>query len=462
MGSLTFGTSSIPDLNGKVFIVTGGNSGVGYECARQLALHNGHVIIVTHGQGSRWPTPQDELDGPGAVSKIISEKSDAKVEYQECDLSSFRSIKSFADSFLSRSLPLHCLINNAGLQTPPDAKTEDGFEITLGVNFFGPFYLTQLLLPALRGSSPSRIVWVSSPDEVLGETHWDDIRGDHSYSTDMTAYGTSKLWDLMVGLEMNNRLQGTGIESFACHPGICRTDLFRKADHDKMASVVTDWMQWLGGQTAASGALALLYCATSPDLEGKGGTFYGPYYKGPITLNLLNTQQRTPGNPEANDPAARARLYEAALNIVNEASLKVALGDLGSKLKVGEVSHVEAKESTSAPAAGGREAPGVGTTTTSPAAAAAAGGGATSTSATTATQTDTAAAGGGGVGGVGSTVSEMAQKVSERITSGAQIMASKIEQGMTALGLDEPATTGKTPLERTLPVAEAPAGIKED
>jgi NAD(P)-dependent dehydrogenase (short-subunit alcohol dehydrogenase family) len=458
MGSLSFGTSSIPDLNGKVFIVTGGNSGIGFECSRQLALHGGHVIIATHGQGSRWPTPQDELDGPGAVSKIMSEKGDAKVEFQECDLSSFRSIKTFADAFLSRSLPLHCLINNAGLQTPPDAKTEDGFEITLGVNFFGPFYLTQLLLPALRGSSPSRIVWVSSPDEVLGETHWDDIRGDHSYATDLTAYGTSKLWDLMVGLEMNDRLAGSGVESFACHPGLCRTDIFRKGDHEKMTTVITEWAQWVGGQTAASGALALLYCATAPELQGKGGTFYGPYYKGPITLNLLNTQQRTPGNPEANDPAARARLYEAALNIVNEASLKVALGDLGSRLKGGEVSHVEARQSTSAPATGGREAPGVSTTTSGSAAVSATT--ATPTSTTEATQTDTATAmpAGGGVAGVGAAVSDMAQKVSEKITAGTQVVADKIAQGVSALGLDESAS--KVPPERV--VAEAPAGIKAD
>eukprot|EP00879_Flechtneria_rotunda_P009861 GHRR01010313.1.p1 GENE.GHRR01010313.1~~GHRR01010313.1.p1 ORF type:complete len:372 (+),score=104.96 GHRR01010313.1:231-1346(+) len=362
MGSLTFSTSSIPDLQGKTYIVTGGNSGIGYETARQLALHKGHVIIATHSQKQPATTPADEIDGPGAVAKIRQEDKNANVEYMECDLASFKSIQKFAQAFLGRAQPLHCLINNAGLQTPLDGKTEDGFEITLGVNFFGPFFLTQLLLPALKDTAetgPTRIIWVSSPEESVGETDWNDIRGDNR-PTDMKTYATSKLWDIMVALEMNDRLKGTGVESFACHPGMCRTDIFRKADHDKMASIITDWAQWIAGQTAASGALSLLYCATAPELEGKGGTYYGPYYKGPLSLNMLNTQQRTPGNPEANDPAARARLYEAALNIVNEASAKLALEALGAALVTGHVSHVEAKAPTYTPAPGGAHgAPGL-------------------------------------------------------------------------------------------------------
>eukprot|EP00878_Enallax_costatus_P016154 GHUV01016944.1.p1 GENE.GHUV01016944.1~~GHUV01016944.1.p1 ORF type:complete len:408 (+),score=106.41 GHUV01016944.1:160-1383(+) len=317
MGSLTWNTSSIPDLSGKTFIVTGGNSGIGYECSKELAMHGAHVIIATHGQNPGGPTPTDQVDGPGAVSKIKEKKSDANVEYMECDLSSFRSIRSFAESFQSRGLPLHGLINNAGLQTPPDATTDDGFEITVGINFFGPFYLTQLLLPTLKASTPSRVVWVSSPEETIADTDWSDLRGTR-LSTDIHAYANSKLWDLMVGLELNERLKGTGVESFACHPGMCRTDLFRKGDHDKMATQITDWTQWIAGQTAASGALPLLYCATAPDLEGKGGTYYGAYYKGPWTPNVFNTSQRTPGNTEANNPELRARLYDEAVQIVNE------------------------------------------------------------------------------------------------------------------------------------------------
>eukprot|EP00879_Flechtneria_rotunda_P007465 GHRR01007831.1.p1 GENE.GHRR01007831.1~~GHRR01007831.1.p1 ORF type:complete len:433 (+),score=143.65 GHRR01007831.1:508-1806(+) len=252
-----------------------------------------------------------------AVAKIKEKDPHAKVEYMELDLASFRSINNFATEFNQKGLPLHCLINNAGVQTPYNAKTKDGLTLVIGIDYYGHLYLTHLLLPALKGSAPSRIVWVSSPAETLGKTNWDDLRYDHA-ENDFEAYATSKLWDLMVAFELNKRLHGTGVDSFACHPGTARTDIFRKSDHEKMSTVITDWMQWLGGQSAESGALPLLYCATAPELEGKGGTYYGPYYKGPLTANVLNTSQRTPGNPEANDTAACARLYHETTTIVNE------------------------------------------------------------------------------------------------------------------------------------------------
>jgi NAD(P)-dependent dehydrogenase (short-subunit alcohol dehydrogenase family) len=328
MGSLTFSTKDIPDLSGKTFIITGGNSGIGYETAKNLALKGGHVIIATHAQKPDAPMPTDEVDGPGAVEKIKKHDSNAKVEYRECDCSSFRSIRSFAESILSSNMPVHCLINNSGLQTPPNGRTEDDFEITMGINFFSHFYLTQLLLPALKRSTPSRIVWTSSNAETAGYTDWNDIRCDNR-KTVFETYGTSKLWMLLMALEFNDRLKGTGVESFACQPGIARTDAFRKGDHEKTTSVVTDWAQFFTGQSAASGALSMMYCATSPDLEGKGGTYYGPPYKSTFTANVMNTSRCNPKNDEAQDPEIRHKLYDAVLQIVNETAAR--LGQDGAK-----------------------------------------------------------------------------------------------------------------------------------
>jgi len=317
--SLTWTTDQIPDLAGKTFVVTGGNTGLGFETSKHLARKNAHVVIASR--------PEGDLPPPHEALRLIKEQvPHARVEYMPVELSSFRSIKAFADEFKSRGYPLHCLINNAGLQTPPDGTTEDGFELLMGINYLGPFFLTKLLIDRLKASAPARIVWVSSAAESIGEINWDDLKRNRG-KTDMLQYGSTKLMDLMAAKEMNERLKGTGVESFACHPGLARTDIVRdpKADHSKAASVITDWASWVVGQTAEEGAVALLYTATAPELTGKGGSYYGPLYKGPMTSNLFNTSERTPDNKYATDPEACRRLYDLTEQVVTETAAR-ALG----------------------------------------------------------------------------------------------------------------------------------------
>jgi len=195
----------------------------------------------------------------------------------------------------------------------------------VGVNYFGAFYLTQLLLDSIKASAPSRVLWVSSPEESLGDIEWDDLEGHKQKHSDWDAYSRSKLLDLMAAQELNRRLYGTKVESFAVQPGMVRTDLWNQDKTDvkgKWAAFITDWASWAAGLTPAQGALPLLYAAAAPDVEGQGGGFFGPQYKGPIALNQFPTGNRTPDNPLAKDSTAQAKLYNMTERIIESVNQK--------------------------------------------------------------------------------------------------------------------------------------------
>ncbi|KAK9815820.1 hypothetical protein WJX72_010208 [[Myrmecia] bisecta] len=252
----------------------------------------------------------------------ISENRNAQVEGMECDLTSLRSIKAFSDRFYKKNIPLHMLLNNAGTFLPPYDFTEDGFEVTVGTNYFGTFYLTHLLMDKLKQTAPSRIVFQASLFEHLGHIDWKDLECKRSQESGVFEYATSKLEVIMLARELNKRLQGSGVECFISQPGLAHTPLYRKSDHKKLSTWLVDAAQWVYGQRAPQACLSLLFAATEPSLQGKGGSYYGPpfVYLAAIHIPFVtgwNTGQREPGNVYTRDQVAWKHLYDETTNLIN-------------------------------------------------------------------------------------------------------------------------------------------------
>ncbi|KIY95843.1 Retinol dehydrogenase 13 [Monoraphidium neglectum] len=204
-----------PDQLGKVFVVTGANSGLGYETTLRLAERNALVVMAVRNTES----------GNRAAEAIRYQVRGAKLLVWHVNMASFRSVRAFA-SRVAASFPsgIHGLVNNAGVLNAPvsgaAATSENGIEVTRAVDYFGPVLLTHLLLPSLAVAAPSRVVSVSSLGEALGALDWGDLRGLNSPASTFRAYGCAKLMLLMWTRELNRRLRGTGIDCFAVHPAV--------------------------------------------------------------------------------------------------------------------------------------------------------------------------------------------------------------------------------------------------
>ncbi|KXZ55461.1 hypothetical protein GPECTOR_2g1010 [Gonium pectorale] len=226
-----------------------------------------------------WDTERDMPDM--AAEQIKEEFPWAKLTLLQADMSSLKSVRQLADVFMSAGTSLHVLVNNAGVLAPgPFALTEEGFEQTLATNFFGPLYLTLLLAPRLRASAPARVVNVASFGEMFGKVHWDDLRGAKLESSGLRAYAASKLYLIMASRELNRRLRGTGVDVFPVHPGIVSSPGESKSDKRYLVSVTAFLNARLHGQSELRGALAPLFAATEPGLQGRGGAYIGPNQMG--------------------------------------------------------------------------------------------------------------------------------------------------------------------------------------
>jgi NAD(P)-dependent dehydrogenase (short-subunit alcohol dehydrogenase family) len=268
------------NLSGKKVIITGANSGIGFEAAKALAKNGAEVIIAA----------RDQQKGSSAVNSIKEEYPQASAEIMELDLADLTSVKEFARRFSSRFDRLDILINNAGVMIPPYQKTKDGFELQFGTNHLGHFALTGLLLPPLKKTPFSRVVTISSLAHRGASIYFDNLDGSQGYKA-MKFYGQSKLANLLFAKELDNRLKQHGLStiSIACHPGISSTNLFKlgKKDAPRYIKALMDLMF----QPAKMGALPTLYAATEKSL--KGGEYIGPDGKG-----------NRRGNPTLETPAA--------------------------------------------------------------------------------------------------------------------------------------------------------------
>ena len=245
--------------NGLVALVTGASSGIGRVSAAELALQGYHVFLACRGQ-EKAKVVLDEIAARSAGT--------AKAEFLSLDLGDLDSVRQCAQSFLARGLPLHVLVNNAGL-AGQKGLTRSGFELTFGTCHVGHFLLTHLLLDCLKRSAPARVVVVASQAHrhTKGLDYSTLQQSTHSVGG-LKEYAGAKLANILFAAELGRRLQGTGVTTYALHPGVVATDVWRSLPWP------LDWLIKRFMITAEQGAATTLYCATSPDCANSTGLYY--------------------------------------------------------------------------------------------------------------------------------------------------------------------------------------------
>ena len=255
-------------LDGVTAVITGANAGVGKETARHLYRRGARVIMGAR-SAERGEAAREE------IVESVSEAADGGDGDQgspgalivlQLDLASLQSVRDFAEEVLSRADKINLLINNAGVMACPRAETKDGFEMQLGVNHLGHFLLTLLLLDRLIASAPSRIVNLSSLAHTRGKMHFDDLMLERNYGK-WQAYYQSKLANVLFTRELARRLLGTQVTTYAVHPGVVRTELWRYQG-------CLDRLMRPFFKTPEQGAQTTLYCALAPELTTISGRYY--------------------------------------------------------------------------------------------------------------------------------------------------------------------------------------------
>lgn len=257
--------NDVPNQSGRLAIVTGSNTGLGYDTARVLAQHGAQVVMAV----------RDTAKGDAAADRIRSLHPGADVTVQKLDLGSLASVKEAAAAMSAAYPRIDLLINNAGVMYPPKSSTTDGFELQFGTNHLGHFALTGLLLPNLLPVDGSRVVVVASiAHNIRAKIDFDDLQWERRKYDRVASYGQSKLANLMFAYDLQRRLAAANAKtiSVAAHPGVAATELSRHIPGYTLPGV-----SWLFGKllnTAEMGALPQVRAATDPSV--KGGEYWGP------------------------------------------------------------------------------------------------------------------------------------------------------------------------------------------
>ncbi|MGI8330791.1 oxidoreductase [Actinomadura scrupuli] len=254
----------IPDQTGRTFLVTGANSGLGHETARQLSLHGAQVIM----------TARSEAKGRTAMAELTAGQPGASIELRLLDLSDLDSVRALAESLVADRVQVDVLVNNAGIMMPPRSLTKQGFELQFATNHLGHFALTGLLLETLAKGRDPRVVTVSSSLHRRGSIDFDDLTGERSYSP-TRFYAQSKFANVLFGLELDRRLRASGspVRSLLAHPGYSATNL-QSSGPTGLLNLLGKVGNALMAQHVRMGALDQLYAATAPEAES--GQFIGP------------------------------------------------------------------------------------------------------------------------------------------------------------------------------------------
>ena len=263
--------NDIPNLKGTIAVVTGANSGIGFSAALELARKEATV----------WMACRDPKRAEAAIALIRIQVPNADVVFGQLDLSDLSSVKAFSKQVHATAKKIDILINNAGIMAIPERKTtKDGFEMQMGVNHFGHFALTGLLMPLLLKSQSPRIVNVSSSAHKFGAKYdfdnFDYSKGGYGA---WRAYGNSKLANLLFSQSLQKHIDDKGLNIIvtSCHPGYTATNLQYSGPEAKKGTFygrVVEWANWIFGQSELMGSLPTLYAAISKDVVKNG--FYGP------------------------------------------------------------------------------------------------------------------------------------------------------------------------------------------
>lgn len=259
-------TKNIQDLTGKSIIVTGGNSGLGYESVKAFAAKGAEVVLASRSMEK----------GDAAKTEILKEYPEGKIEVMQLDLGDLQSVKEFAAAYKKKYKQLDILLNNAGIMMTPYSKTIDGFEAQFGTNHLGHFALTGLLMDLVRNSPGGRVVNVSSNAHKSGAMDFDNLQFDEGKGyTAMKSYGRSKISNLLFTYELQRKLEAAKIDSIAvaAHPGFAMTNLARHLEGKFVFKLLGPMLMKMA-QGQDMGALPQI--RASVDSKVNGGEYYGP------------------------------------------------------------------------------------------------------------------------------------------------------------------------------------------
>ncbi len=289
------------DMQGKVCVVTGANSGIGKETALGLAQLGATVVLVCRSQER----------GDAALAEITQRSGNDSVSLLVADLSAQRQVRRVVVAFREQFDRLDVLVNNAALARRTRAVSEDGVELTLAVNHLAPFLLTNLLLDRLKASAPARVVTVSSAAHKDAEINFADLQGEQSYATfGFGAYSQSKLANVLFTYELARRLEGTGVTANCLHPGVVATGIFRDTPLWLRVGLTLARPFILG---SAQGADTVLYLAAAPEVAGVSGRYF-------------EKRQPVQSSPRSYDTEVARRLWEES-EALTTASGSAAAGE---------------------------------------------------------------------------------------------------------------------------------------
>jgi len=289
------------NMQGKVCLVTGSNTGVGFVTARELAKMGATVVMVC----------RNRAKGEAAQAEIKEMSGNDQIDLIVADLSRLSEVRRVASSFKQKYSQLHVLINNAGAINGERKVTPDRLEETFATNYLAPFLLTQLLLDVLKASAPARIVNVSSSGHASGHIDFVDLQGVHNYSF-MKAYTQSKLAQIYFTYELAAQLKDTGVTVNALHPGLVSSD-FNKGTKG-IAHFIGEVVYFFNGITVEKGAQTTLYLATSPEVEGVSGKYF-------------SESKETPSSKLSYDLAIRQRLWQVSEEFIRQNELSSLLAE---------------------------------------------------------------------------------------------------------------------------------------
>ena len=292
--------NDMPDMTGKVVVITGANSGLGLESTKAFAAKGATLVMACRNLNK----------AEKAKAEVLQQTPNAKLDVMELDNASLDSVRTFAAAFKAKYDRLDILLNNAGVMAIPRTETEDGFEMQLGVNHLAHFALTGLLLDVLTRTPGARVHSVSSSAAFGGSIHFDDLMGEKAYNR-WSAYGQSKLANAVFATELDRRLKAAGHDTIAnsSHPGLVMTNLqensLQQSDAPLSERILYRLIGPLIGQDISMGVLSQLHAATAP--AAKGGVFYGPK-----TFRVRGYPTEQPCNDALNDAAPRQRFWEVS------------------------------------------------------------------------------------------------------------------------------------------------------